>query len=89
MAAANKFPNDGPVSLANPGKATDAISTSDSQDLPYITRALLLGVAGNVKVTYMNGDIDTVPLQAGFNPLQVVRVWTTGTDGGLNIHGVY
>lgn len=43
-------------------------------------RALLVGTAGTLNLTQIDGtERDNVPVQAGYNPLQVLRVRTGGT----------
>ena len=57
-----------------------AVVPSDTVDLPFVTRALYVSVAGAVKVTMMDGSTETYPnLLAGRHPLRVTRVWQTGT----------
>ena len=58
-----------------------AVTPADGADLPNGTcRALLVGTAGNAKITDASGNASTsVPLQAGYNPIKVARVWSTGT----------
>jgi len=68
------------------GRSTDiasayggvAVTPSDTTVVPA-TRGLVIGVAGNVAVRFANGDILTVAVQAGVAPLQVNRVYATGT----------
>lgn len=63
--------------------ATDAflITPNDSVNLIKLTRGLLVGTAGAVRVTMLSGAVITFPtLSAGIiHPLQVVRVHSTGT----------
>jgi hypothetical protein len=63
------------------GPATDAfgITLSDSINLAVKPRALLVGVAGNLKVTMASGSIVILPVPAGYNPIRVTRVWSTGS----------
>lgn len=57
-----------------------AVTPSDSVDLPFIPRTLYVSVAGSVKVTMMDGSVDTYPnLIAGRHPIRATRVWATGT----------
>lgn len=45
---------------------------------------ILVGVAGIVKVTLLDGDEGQVYLVAGvWHPMQVKRVWSTGTDAAV------
>ncbi|WP_296596469.1 hypothetical protein [Phenylobacterium sp.] len=55
--------------------------TKASTPLPGGTcRGLLVGTAGTANVTDADGNAsDSVPLQAGYNPLQLTHVRTGGT----------
>lgn len=65
-----------------------AISKEDA-DLPGgVTRALLVGTAGDANLHDANGVLLTgVPLQQGYNPLRVLQVRTGGSAS--NIWGLY
>ena len=70
--------------LAGKYGATDSgslfnFTASDSADLPYNTRALIVGAAGNVKLTDPDGNTDTFALPAGFHAIRAQRIWSTGT----------
>lgn len=59
-----------------------AITTSDGTDIPGgAVRGFVVGVAGDVKVTMVNGDVVTWPaLVAGIpHAIQCTRIWATGT----------
>jgi hypothetical protein len=65
-----------------------AVTPSDTVDIPSVTGGtsnngcvLYIGVAGNLKVDTAGGDTVTfVGVNAGsFFPVQVLRVWATGT----------
>jgi hypothetical protein len=60
---------------------SETVTASDSADLsPAPCRAILVDVAGDVKVSYASGKSDTLTLAAGiWHPMQVSRVWSTGT----------
>jgi len=66
------------------------ITPDDDVDLEKATRGIYVGVAGNLKVTLLNGDTVTyVNLAAGVtHAKQIVRVWDTGTTA-TNIIGEY
>lgn len=70
-----------------------SVTPNDSVDIAH-TRAILVGVAGDVKVTYTHlsggADVeDTIYLQAGiWHPMFVRRVWSTGTTA-TGIHAGY
>jgi hypothetical protein len=73
-----------------PGDYLAAVTPDDSNDLPGgVCRALLVGTAGAAKLTDAAGNVVTsVPLQAGYNPLRVKRVWSTGTTAST-IYAIY
>lgn len=71
--------------LADPATDAFAITPSDSVDLSVVPRALLIGVAGNVKVTTLGGTSLVLPLPAGYNPIRVTRVWAAS----LTASGIY
>lgn len=71
------------------GQGIDAVTPDDDADLPGgETRALILGTAGDVRVTMANGSQGVLPLQAGFNQLSVRRVHATDTTVD-NVIAVY
>ena len=57
-----------------------SVTPSDSAEIP-ITRSLFIGTNGNIKVTMADGqEITFINLTAGtIFPIQVVKVWSTGT----------
>jgi hypothetical protein len=63
-----------------------AITKSDTVIIEN-TRALYVGEAGNVKVTMVEGgDVTFAAVAAGtILPVQVVKVWNTGSSAGLII----
>ena len=76
------------MSLSYPIQGGFPVTPSDTQPLAQIARGLLVGVAGNVKVAYADGSVDTLPnLVAGvFHPVYVKQVYLTGTTA-TDIHG--
>lgn len=65
-----------------------AITPNDSTVISP-TRAVLVGAAGNVKVTFVDGLVDTVYLSAGiWHPMQVTVIWSAGT-AATGIHAGY
>lgn len=65
-----------------------AITPNDSTTIT-VTRAILVDVAGTVKVTYVDGLADTVTLIAGvWHAMQVKVIWSTGTTA-TGIHAGY
>ncbi|TAX57124.1 hypothetical protein ELI01_18780 [Rhizobium leguminosarum] len=70
--------------LAGKYGATDSgclfnFTANDGADLPYNARGLIIGVAGNVKLTDPDGNTDTFALPAGVHPVRAQRIWLTGT----------
>lgn len=79
-----------PVDIAGqrrpPDQMTDGIdgaatvTPSDTVDLPFLTRALYVSVAGSVRVTMRDGMVQDYPiLIAGRHAMRVTRVHETGT----------
>lgn len=66
------------------------VTPSDTVDLPDgIARALLVGTPGAATLQDRNGVVRTgVPLQAGYNPIDVKRVYLTAL-GAANIWALY
>lgn len=65
-----------------------AITPNDSNDLPTGTRAIYVGVAGDVSFLLLDGTTVTLTLAAGWHPIAPKRVRLTGTTatgivGGL------
>ncbi|GEM_PF-2048111 len=58
------------------------VSPDDETDLPFRTRALLVGVGGDIAAVMADGDTVTLPaLRAGvIYPVCVDRVLATGTS---------
>lgn len=65
------------------------ITPDDGTDLQGVTRAVILGTAGDLAVTLKNGDTITLPnLVAGvIYPFRIARVLATGTTAS-NIKGL-
>ena len=67
-----------------------AITPGDDADLAVDTRAIWVGVSGDVKVTTVGGDTFVLPaVAAGIPiPVRVRRVWSTSTTAS-SIVGLY
>lgn len=65
-----------------PARGGAAVTPSDDTDLATISRGILVGAEGAVKITTPEGDELTIPLLiAGVvHPIAAVRIWATGTD---------
>jgi hypothetical protein len=75
--------------MESPASKAFAITPSDAADLPVATRSLYVGSGGNLVVTLV-GDTAAVTftgLQAGYHPLRVKKVHSTGSTAG-NIVGL-
>lgn len=70
------------LAVSNLRTASDVIpiTPSDNDDLSQTVRALLIGTAGNIKVTTASGNTRTIYAPVGVLPLQVAKVFSTGTD---------
>jgi hypothetical protein len=66
--------------LMEPAAHADLVSPSDTTDLTSTSRSLLIGEAGDIRVTTVGGETVTFPVVAGqLLPLMVTRVHATGT----------
>lgn len=67
--------------IDSPARSLVAVSPSDSADLSFVTKALWIGVGGNVQVIDMGGTTTIlVGCQAGqIIPVRVARVMATNT----------
>lgn len=66
--------------LESPATLLQAVTPSDSDDLPTVSRALNVATAGQVRVTTVGGTTETIFLAAGIAfPVRAARVWATGT----------
>jgi hypothetical protein len=75
--------------ISDPVPNAVAVTPSDSVDLPAKTTALYVGIAGDLTVTMLNGETVTfTAAAAGWHPIRVRRVWSTGT-AATNIVAVW
>lgn len=67
--------------LTAPAAAAEAITPSDTEELEYVTRALLVGQDGDVNVIFKSGDTVVLRnLQGGVvYPFRIASVLATGT----------
>jgi hypothetical protein len=85
MAATNKYPSSSYLSASSmnyPAEHAEAVTPSDSTDLVIVSRALYVGVTGDVAVVMASGAAVTfVGVAAGsMLPIRVSRVKSTGTS---------
>ena len=71
-------------SLTSPPEHAAAILPQDGADLAVVTRALFVGIGGDVTVRMLDGSQVTLAnVQAGtMLPIRVDRVLATGTSAG-------
>lgn len=67
--------------MTAPAERPHSVAPSNTEDLPFISRGLMVTTAGDVRVTMKYGDPDTLPgLQPGvLYPFRVQKVFATGT----------
>ena len=67
--------------IDSPVRHAVAVTPNDSTDLANSSRAIYVGVGGNIKLTTVDGDTVTmVGVAAGsFYPIRVARIWSTDT----------
>ena len=67
--------------LTSPATQAQPITPSDSLALPYASRAIYVGGAGDLRVVMCSGDVVTLMgVQAGMvYPLRLAQVLATGT----------
>lgn len=78
------------MSLTSPVTSSDVISPDDVLDLPHVTRAIYVGLGGNLVVRMLSGDEATLMnVQPGvLYPLRASRVLETGTTAA-GLVGLY
>lgn len=86
----NPFNTNNPETLITPAFSVRAVTPSDTVNLPGgVCRALLVGTAGAADIVDASGtSCSAVPLQAGYNPIGVMRVNLTNL-GAANIWALY
>ncbi len=79
MSAVDRFATYAPSwDMPSPGRV--AITPSDTESLPFVTRSLRITGAGNVRAVSADGSITTFAAAAGeVIPGQFTRVMLTGT----------
>ena len=66
--------------LESPAENAPAVTPSNTVDLAKTTRALYIGVSGDVKVDTLGGDTSTFTAHpVGYLICRVTRVYATGT----------
>lgn len=67
------------TSVTSPPERALAVTPSDTVDLPFVSRAIYVGTAGNLRVLTLEGDDVTYANIAGTKVIRVKRVYATGT----------
>ncbi len=67
------------LSLSSPAVSAHEITPNDATDLPSTSRAIWVGVAGDLAVRMANGEEVTLTGAIGVLPIRVERVLATGT----------
>ncbi len=67
------------TSITAPPSNAGVITPDDAQDLPFVSRAIYVGTAGDVRVLTHKGQDVTYKNLAGTKVLRVTRVFATGT----------
>ena len=73
------------ISMDGPAIYAEAVTPSDTADLPDGPAKLLVGTAGDLEVTLAGmttGTSVVLTVPAGYQPLFVSRVWAAGTTAG-------
>lgn len=79
MAATDAFVDT--IGAVGPATKAEAVTPSDTVDLTRVSRALWVGVAGDVKVTMRDGGANVVfsNMTVGWHPIRASRILSTGT----------
>jgi hypothetical protein len=80
--AVDTYPQAG--GLESPAASAFAVTPSDASDLPTLTRALFVGVSGNLVVTLVSdsASVTFANLSAGWHPIRARKIHATGTTAG-------
>ncbi|PLW76796.1 spike base protein, RCAP_Rcc01079 family [Cohaesibacter celericrescens] len=74
--------------LDSPGYNAASLAPDDGNDLAYVTRAVWVGVAGDLSVVLASGDAVTFKNASGWMPLRVKRLNATDTTAS-DVVGVW
>lgn len=76
--------HDNPADADDPARAAFLVTKATS-DLPNgLARALVCGTAGTANLVDASGNVcSNYPLQAGYNPISVIRVSTGGSADNI------
>lgn len=73
--------------LNSPPSHLFAVTPDDATDLPMASRGLNVATSGSIRVTTVQGDVETIYVAAGIVfPIRVTRIWSTDTTAtGLRV----
>ena len=72
-----------PSTKSDPANHVFLVTKSDTTDMPNVSRALLVDADMTAKIVTVGGEtVESFPLQKGYNPVRVSRIYSTGTDAG-------
>lgn len=77
------------LNTTTPGASYETVTPNDTTDLTQLARAIILDIAGTVKVSDANGNPRVLQLPAGRHDLLVKRVWAAGLTASLHVTVVY
>ena len=72
-----------------PTDTGDGIIDPNATPKTRLVRNIISTVAGVIRVTYLDGSVDDVPVIVGSNPMVVRKIWETGTTAGITSAGVH
>jgi len=71
--------------ISAPPSNAEQVFPSDSTDLPFITRAIYVGIQGDVRLTTHNGQDVIYKDLVGTKVIRAARIHFTGTTAGAII----
>lgn len=63
----------------SPATHAALVTPNDSANLVSVSRALLIGNAGNLKVDTLGGETLVMPVPAGLLPIRVTKIYASNT----------
>jgi hypothetical protein len=67
------------TSITSPPARAAQVTPDDTNDLPFFSRAIYVGTAGDMHVRTLEGDDVTYKNLSGTKVLRVARIFATGT----------
>ncbi len=71
--------------ISAPPSNAEQITPSDAVDLPFVTRAIYVGIQGDVRILMQNGQDVIYKDLVGTKVIRAARVMATGTTAGALI----